>query len=59
MFYLVPLRKHRWGYGELEMLQVVESTPACGPAAAPWGFEHPAWARQTEVRNIVQCWGPC
>lgn len=44
MFYLVPVRKHHWGHGELEMMPVVESTPACGPAAAPWGFEHPVWA---------------
>lgn len=44
MFYLVPIGKHHWGHGELEMMLVVESTPACGPAAALWGFEHPVWA---------------
>lgn len=55
MFCLVPKRKYHWGRGELEMMQVVERTPACGPTAALWGSELPLVGRYAECCSGTLC----
>ena len=55
IFYLAPIRKHRWGHGELEMMQVVEVPPACGPTAAPRGFEQPRVGRYGGCCSGTSC----